>query len=124
MPEWTRSSTPTTLTVIHKNLHATLWGLGFDVEDEYHVGPYSLDCYLEELHLGFEADGQKYHKAAKDAVRDAWILENSGIPILRIKDYDLKRSNDPETVKMIEAFIDEYGVDVKERKRLMWSWYD
>lgn len=109
------------MTKIHVRLHETLWGLGFDVEDELKVGPYFIDCYVRELHLGFEADGQAYHKgkdAQRDAERDAWILANAGIPIKRVPDYDLKREHDPETVRMLEEFMDEHGFDVEERRAI------
>ena len=119
MSDWTRPETPTTRTRIHVRLHDTLWELGFDVEDEVQVGPYFLDCFVRELWLGFEADGTAYHRGKKylrDLERDDWILQKAGIPVLRVRDYDLKRSSDPETVQIIEGFVNQYGRDIDSRR--------
>lgn len=57
------------------------WGLQY--QEEYPVGPYSLDVYLPEMHLGLEIDGP-WHNKKKDRKRDAAIKEQ-GIDIVRVE---------------------------------------
>lgn len=77
------------ITKCHKNLHAILKEMGFQVVDEYTVLDYSIDCYVSEVNLGFEADGKLYHWKTRDTIRDAKILEASGIKILRLPESEL-----------------------------------
>jgi very-short-patch-repair endonuclease len=76
------------------------------VTDNAKFQPYEIDCYVEELNLGFEADGAPYHTwKRKDAVRDQRILEVYNIPILRLSD---KLINRPALVKVrIMEWINE-----------------
>lgn len=101
----------------HRQLHDLLGELGFDVEDELSVPPYSLDCYVRELHLGFEADGALYHsgprKKQRDAQRDRDILNQYGIPILRLRDNELASST---VSSLIDGFIGVYAESAEERR--------
>lgn len=120
MSELNRDPTPTTQTKIHKRLHDTIWLMGFDVEDETAVGKYSLDCYVRELHCGFEADGHNYHRGkrqrSRDAARDSWILANAGIPILRVPDTMLSSAHNPALIEDINQFINKYADSAELRR--------
>ena len=122
MPEWTRDPVSSTGSRIHVRLHDTLVDLGYYVEDEATVGRYSLDCYVRELHLGFEADGLIYHKTKRqleqNTKRDAWILVNAGIPILRIPESRLKTASNPELLECIELFTNLYVSDIDVRRQI------
>lgn len=122
MPEWTRDPVPTSGSRIHLRLHDALAGLGYYVEDEVAVGRYSLDCYVRELHLGFEADGKIYHSTkrqlAQNAKRDAWIFEHAGVPVLRVAEATLKTSDSPALLTALQEFIDEHAGTVDERRRV------
>jgi very-short-patch-repair endonuclease len=87
------------ITKCHQRLHDILAGLGFKVVDNADFEPYKIDCYVDELHLGFEADGIGYHWKRRDAKRDAFILENYRVKILRITDKDLLNKKMQEDVK-------------------------
>jgi very-short-patch-repair endonuclease len=71
--------------------------VGFEVDSEVAVGPYSLDCYCFESHTGFELDSKYTHMSKKrDKKRDDWIWENYRIPICRVDETELE---DEEAVK-------------------------
>ena len=94
---------------------------GFIVEDEYPAGPYSIDCYAEEVHAGFEYDGKDFHDTTKrrrrDSERDEWILEELGIPIMRVKDADLLRGNQEALFCLLQEWVDSHG-NITERRKL------
>lgn len=123
MPEWDRPQTArTTLTEPHRRLKALIERAGFWVQDELSVGKYSVDCYVHELHLGFEADGGTHRgrsSSRKDAARDLWILENAGIPLLRVTDVELgtEASREAAYAKVL-AFIDEHAETVEARRQV------
>ena len=89
------------------------------MEDEKSVPPYSLDCYVAELHLGFEADGGIYHsgprKRAKDRERDWDILNQYGIHVLRLTDRELVSSM---ATTIIQQFIDENAESAETRRQV------
>lgn len=98
----------------HKKLIKLLNEIGFMVETEVRVGRYSLDCYVEDLHVGFEADTKKTHMKGRDRKRDHWIMENYKIPILRV---DVEEHKDKETLKKkILDFVFQHGDDAEERR--------
>lgn len=102
-------------------LHDALVDAGFDVEDEVQVGTYSLDCYVREWHLGFEADGPVHGRAfqrRRDAKRDAWLLGTAGIPLLRVSYERLGQTPDETLGDDIRDFIDRHAASVHERRRL------
>ena len=120
MPDWTREPTPTTQTGIHRRLHDMLWLLGYDVEDEVAVGRFSLDCYVREIHLGFEADGYAFHhskkKPERDAARHAWIMQHAGIPILRVPEKRLSTAHDPQLMQEIHDFVRAHYASIDQRR--------
>jgi len=68
------------MTQCHRNLHSILAEMGFQVTDNAKFQPYEIDCYVEEVNLGFEADGTPYHQwKRKDLLRDNAIFEQYGI---------------------------------------------
>ncbi|KKK94180.1 hypothetical protein LCGC14_2685450 [marine sediment metagenome] len=88
-----RSPTPTSDTVPQRQLEALLNELGFDVETETLAGTFFLDCYVRELHMGFEADGPTHDvpkQRQHDAYRDHVIWETHRVPILRVKSLELE----------------------------------
>lgn len=119
MTDWGRLAT-TSGTRPQRRLHDLLWALGFDVEDEVSVGGrFSLDCYVRELHLGFEADGP-YHRRmrsdrARDVTRDAWIMAHAGVPVLRLTDEELSRP-DGDLLPRLRAFLDEHRDNAEQRR--------
>lgn len=126
MAEWNREPTPTSLTAGHRILSDILFDLGLRSVDEQKVGVYSIDCFVEECWLGFEADGRRTHagkrKRERDSNRDAWILEHAGIPILRIPNKKIERVRDRETTKKeIMIFVDEWN-DSAEERRIKGTW--
>jgi very-short-patch-repair endonuclease len=95
------------MTECHRKLHSILSGMGFQVADNYRVGKYEIDCFVQELGIGFEADGTPYHTWKKrDKKRDQEILEEFKIPIFRVSDKSLLRKG------VAEVEIQEY---LKER---------
>ena len=105
----------TTLTVPHRRLIDLLEGLGFEVEVEVIFSPKSVDCYLPDYHVAFEADGPS-HSLAKDRDRDAYLMVTYALPIYRLTDKELK---DPSraTRTLIERFFDvTWGSNRKERR--------
>ena len=104
MPEWTRDPIPKTQTALHRRLHDVLLLAGYDVEDEVQAGPYSLDCYVREVHVGFEADGRDFHQGKRDAARDDEILRDLSLPVVRFSEAELRTGTDDALVtKVIEA---------------------
>ena len=65
--------------------------LGFQVISEQPFGKYFLDCCIQEdgKDFGFEFDGP-WHMKSRDLERDAWILENCSVPIMRIRGKDFR----------------------------------
>ena len=92
------------------------------MEDELQVGRYRLDCYVRELHLGYEADGRRYHRGAvklrRDAERDAWIRENAGIAVLRVPERLLKPSADAEPTDLLVTWTLGLADSAEERRRV------
>ena len=115
-----REPQPTTGTLPHRQLHDLLVDMGFDVEDELSVPPFSLDCYLREIHLGFEADGELYHsgqsKRRRDAERDRVIFDHFGIKVLRVRERELAVPAEAEDI--IQGFINEHA-ETTETRRLI-----
>ena len=74
------------------SLERRLWALLADfptVETQRRFGRYRVDAYLPEYRLAFEADGHRWHRdkagaPERDAARDAWILENHGVIVVRL----------------------------------------
>ena len=98
----------------HKDLIKVLNKIGFLVETEVWVSRYSLDCYVEDLHAGFEADTKKTHMKGRDRKRDKWIWENYNIPILRV---DIEEYKDMDTLKKkILDFVNKYEGTAGERR--------
>lgn len=122
MPQFDSGSRETTGTAGHRKLHQFLvHAIGFIVEDEYPAGIYSIDCYAEEVHAGFEYDGKDFHNSTsqrrRDLERDQWIMENLGIPIMRFTDWDLLKSNLDQLTELVMAWVDSYS-NIEERRKV------
>lgn len=115
--EFGKESTPTRDTRLERILHDRLASLGFHVEDSVRVGPWELDCYIRELHLGFEADGPTHsgHRQVKDARRDAKVREQFGIEVLRVPE-DILVERPLALGELIDQFIDEHADTAEERR--------
>ena len=86
----------------HRQLREILGSLGFYVEDEAQFGPYSIDCYISELNMGFEFDGKHHEKPKQrthDRERDIYLMSNYGIPIFRVKQKDIQSQMAVEELK-------------------------
>ncbi len=75
-----------TLTEGHLALIETLDEFGLVVEDEREFPPYTVDCYVESLHLAFEYDGP-HHSVARDKKRDKYLFARYGLPVIRVSDH-------------------------------------
>jgi very-short-patch-repair endonuclease len=55
-------------------------------------GRYRVDAYIPPpYHLAYEADGEHWHDAAKDAIRDKYLLEQFNLPVIRFTGKELVR---------------------------------
>lgn len=93
MPRWDREAGPTELTAPHRVLHDIVREAGFEAEDEVGVGPYRVDIYIRELHVAVECDGPTHggRRAHEyDALRDAWLANQAGLPVLRVTTDELR----------------------------------
>ena len=119
MPQFDSEPRATTGTRGHAALHRFLVDrMGFIVEDEHRVGVFSIDCYVPEVHAGFEYDGKDFHASTKNRVRDVardnWILGTAGIPIMRVIDADLKQ---PGTLfERISGWLEVFEDDLVARR--------
>lgn len=53
-------------------------------------GKYQVDVYVPELHVAFEADGEHWHEdKERDARRDAYLLEEFDLPVIRLTGKEL-----------------------------------
>lgn len=122
MPQFDSSPRDTTGTKGHKRLHRFLVSvMGFIVEDEYPAGPYSIDCYVPEVHAGFEYDGKDFHgstkQKARDQERDSWIMGELGIPIMRFSDSDLLEGARADMFVAVSAWLEVYD-NIAERRQM------
>ncbi len=85
--------TPTTMTTPHTTLITMLEMMGLGVVEEVLFHPYTVDCYVQSLHLAFEADGPKHNKH-KDMVRDLYLLGTYALPVIRLTDKELANKTD------------------------------
>lgn len=119
-PLWNREPQALTMTKPHKLMHSLLRQMGFEVIDEQQVGRFSLDCYVPEVHCGFECDGKRFHagvkKSRRDRDRDEWIFDNAGIPILRIQADALQWKLWATLEPQIIDFIDRFADTIEERR--------
>ena len=80
-----------------------------------------MDCYVRELHMGFECDGKRYHagvaKGKKDRSRDDWIWDNAQIPIVRIQADAIQWRLWEDLKTRITAEIDRHAGDIEKRRR-------
>ena len=74
-------------------LAAFLHGCGFAVDLERRFGRFSIDCYLPEYHVAFEADGTYWHSLPKtiahDIRRDAELLQEFALPVIRFREDEI-----------------------------------
>ena len=77
-------------TRLELTLYAVLEAAGVEFEREVRFGRYVVDAYCPHSHVAFEADGVHWHDAEKDAQRDAWLMENHKLPVLRFSEQRLK----------------------------------
>lgn len=86
---------PWSYTLPHRQLVAFLEGAGFELRTEEQFGRFSVDVYLPEEHLAFEADGIYWHdlndreRPGYYNRRDIYLMEKFGLPVVRITDVEL-----------------------------------
>lgn len=105
-------------------LQAFLSDLGLTVCEEWPIGQFFVDVFCEEALVGFEYDGDPYHRTdgqlRRDREREAWIWENAAIPILRIRAEDMK--DRVALAARVLAFVEEHSETYDERKpKAMWA---
>ena len=63
---------------------------------EQSFGKYTVDAYLPEEHLAFEADGSYWHNRPgvnlRDKKRDAYLLSEFGLPIVRLTEDEINKA--------------------------------
>ena len=62
---------------------------------EVKLGPYSVDCVLGDEWLGFEVDGEYWHRNRDHTKRDKYLLEQFDLPIIRITEKEAKQLGTP-----------------------------
>jgi len=94
----------TTNTKCHLVLQAAITAAGFSFDTEHAFYPYHVDCYIPEANLALEADGDYWHDAKKDAVRDAYIFEHYGVATIRFPEAMLlRKGNWDRIIDMIQV---------------------
>jgi hypothetical protein len=62
-----------------------------EVQHRRRFGRYEIDAYLPPpYHLAFEADGLVWHDTARDARRDAYLLERYDLPVVHLGEEELR----------------------------------
>lgn len=101
-------------TKCHRHLHRILSELGFQPRDNTEFGNYKIDVTCDDLpNLGFEANGILFHGwKKKDKKRDAELLKNFSISVVRISEKLLDGKHDLEVREIILRSIDlRFGRD-------------
>jgi len=83
-------------------LEKILKDCGFQVVKEAIFAPYFIDCYVPEVHIGWEADCKLWHSKKKDAKRDKYLFEKYHLPIKRFSD----------TVLLNKSMLDEIKSEI------------
>lgn len=117
------------MTLGHQQLVSLVTQMGFQVRIEEPFAPYVVDVYIPEMHVALEADGPR-HSKRKDALRDAVLLEQYGLPVLRFANKELGRGMVTGGYKrpldrivplprLVEEFMEQHGKNIEERRALM-----
>lgn len=120
MCSWYKERQPTELTRGQLRLARIIQEVGMDVELEHPVGPYRIDCYLPEPHVGIEFDGPTHRgprARERDELRDREIYALSGIVIMRVRDDEMSDRGALE--ERIRRFVSELAPTAEQRRR---SW--
>ena len=109
----------TTLTDIHVRLIDILKSIGLSVETEVSFPPKSVDCYLPDYHIAFEADGPQ-HSMQKDLDRDAFLLTEYALPVFHV-DYRILESDDNVEIykKLIAVILDNDWKSTRTQRRMI-----
>lgn len=110
-----REKPDTELTAPHRELITIIQEIGLQVIAEYPVGPYKLDCYLPEYHLGIEADGPNHWKS-RDRKRANALYDNYGISVMHLADIAI--ANREYTKGAIQAFAQDFEDSIIERRMI------
>ena len=102
----------TTRSQPHRRVEKILDKMSISYESEVEFKPFSVDIYLGEFHAGLEIDGPQ-HSAAKDATRDARLLEQYFLPIMHIPSEGLSVE---DIKKSVITFIELIGPTAETRK--------
>lgn len=106
----------------HRQLAGILSDMGLSPWNEFPVGKYFLDIFIEEYWVAFEYDGPTHSGLAarrRDEARDAEIMRVAGIPVLRVNDALLSSRDELEA--SVTRFIDSH-VDTLEERRELGQW--
>jgi very-short-patch-repair endonuclease len=100
----TRKNNHNRITALHRKLCRILEDCGIEYEVEVEKGLYQIDCFSNELNLGFEADGPCHGaRRDKDRLRDKYLWKQVGIRVLRLNARVLK--NPPLAKMEIQEFV-------------------
>ena len=81
-------TSPYTMTKPHIKLMNMLESLELGCVEEVLFHPYTVDIYIPELHIAFEADGPQ-HNVKRDIKRDLYLMGTYALPVLRITEHEL-----------------------------------
>jgi very-short-patch-repair endonuclease/biotin operon repressor len=78
----------------HRKLAELLSNAGYKVVNEHPVGKYSVDCFVPDLNMAFEADGTYWHsdpaQQAYDKARDEWLITEGGLTaVVRLSEEEI-----------------------------------
>ena len=109
----------TTLTDIHVRLIDVLKSIDLYVETEVSFPPKSVDCYLPDYHIAFEADGPQ-HSMQKDMDRDAFLMAEYALPIFHV-DYKILEldSNSKIYKKILTIILDNDWKSTRTQRRMI-----
>ena len=79
-------------------------GFGSILEQDFE--PYVVDIYIPDLVLALEIDGP-YHMKKRDAIRDAYILDNYKIKIWRFPLKEVRQSFKNEFITQLITYAEE-----------------
>lgn len=105
----------------HRRVERILKNAGISFESEYtSFRPYALDIYLPDVHAAIEIDGS-HHSAKRDAKRDKAMMENYGVPTLRMAVEFVEGVKHEFIFALIEKFMADVGPTTERRKRALQS---
>ena len=77
-------------TRLEQTLYRILAEQSIPFRREVRFGRYVVDAYDDHTKTAYEADGEYWHDAARDAARDAELFRRYGVSVVRFSEAQLK----------------------------------